>query len=170
MKFNWGTGIAIGYTTFVVFIGVMVYKAFGEDFDLVTEDYYAQEIKFQDKIDSKARAEKLDGNLQTIVEGKNLKILFPQKDIPLKGSINCFRPSDESKDFTETFTIENGAYSIPLSKFIKGKYLIKVEWSESANGRMGTSAPDSTEPAEIKDASAQLSAPTFYQEQTIVIP
>ena len=163
MKFNWGTGIAIGYTTFVVFIGVMVYKAFGEDFDLVTEDYYAQEIKFQDKIDSKARAEKLDGNLQTIVEGKNLKILFPQKDIPLKGSINCFRPSDESKDFTETFTIENGAYTIPLSKFIKGKYLIKVEWSENID-RKGASAPDSADLVEV------LRAPTFYQEQTIVIP
>lgn len=166
MKFNWGTGIAIGYTTFVVFIGVMVYKAFGEDFDLVTEDYYAQEIKFQDKIDSKARAEKLDGNLQTIVEGKNLKILFPQKDIPLKGSINCFRPSDESKDFTETFTIENGAYTIPLSKFIKGKYLIKVEWSENID-RKSASVTDSAELVEVLGDHSDLN---FYQEQTIVIP
>ena len=122
MKFNWGPGIAIGYTTFVLFIGFMVYKAFGEDFELVTEDYYAQEIKFQDKIDSKARARKLDGNLQTIVVGKNLKILFPQKEMALKGNVNCFRPSDETKDFTETFDVQDGTFSIPLNKFIKGKY------------------------------------------------
>ncbi|MFT7084557.1 MAG: hypothetical protein ACJAV5_000263 [Vicingaceae bacterium] len=144
MKLNWGTGIAIVYTTFVVFIGVMVYKAFGEDFDLVTEDYYAQEIKFQEKIDSRTRAEKLDASLQSVVDGKNLKIILPQKNELLTGSINCFRPSDETKDFTESFKTENGFYTIPLNKFIKGKYLIKVDWS--ANGV------------------------EFYQEQTIVIP
>ena len=151
MKFNWGTGIAIGYTTFVLFIGFMVYKAFGEDFELVTEDYYAQEIKFQDKIDSKARARKLDGNLQTIVVGKNLKILFPQKEMALKGNVNCFRPSDETKDFTETFDVQDGTFSIPLNKFIKGKYLIKVEWSE-ANSNDGVKSQN------------------YYQEQTIIIP
>lgn len=154
MKLNWGTGIAIGYTTFVLFIGIMVYKAFGENFELVTEDYYAQEIKFQDKIDSKSRAKKLNGNLQTIVIGNNLKILFPQKGMALKGSINCFRPSDETKDFTEMFEVQDGTYSIPLSKFIKGKYLIKVEWSE----------------IEIKGASAPLGDLNYYQERTIVIP
>lgn len=144
MKLNWGTGIAIVYTTFVVFIGVMVYKAFGEDFDLVTEDYYAQEIKFQEKIDSRSRAEKLDVSVQTVVEGKSLKIIFPQESELLTGSINCFRPSDETKDFTETFKTEEGFHTIPLNKFIKGKYLIKIDWS--------------------------LNGVEFYQEQTIVIP
>ena len=144
MKFNWGTGIAIFYTIFVLFTGFMVYKAFGEDFDLVTEDYYAQEIKFQDKIDSRSRAEALDASLQNIVEGENLKIIFPQQAEALTGSINCFRPSDETKDFIESFKTETGSHTIPLSKFIKGKYLIKVDWS--ANGV------------------------DYYQEQTIVIP
>lgn len=160
MKLNWGTGIAIFYTIFVLFTGFMVYKAFGEDFDLVTEDYYAQEIKFQNKIDSKERAEKLEGTLQTIVEGKNLKVLFPQKDVELIGSINCFRPSDETKDFTEKFDITDGSFTIPLNKFIKGKYLIKVEWSENT----GTSTPDPSESVEM------LSDHAFYQEQVIVIP
>lgn len=156
MKLNWGTFIAIGYTTFVLFIGFMMYSAFGEDFDLVTDDYYAQEIAFQDKIDSKTRAKKLNGNLQTIINGKQLQIKFPQKNAALSGTIHCFRPSDETKDFIETFEVENGTYSIPLNKFIKGKYVIKVEWSENS----GPSAPNSTE----------LSDRGFYQEQTIVIP
>jgi hypothetical protein len=144
MKLNWGTGIAIFYIVFVLFTGFMVYKAFGEDFDLVTEDYYAQEIKFQDKIDSRTRAEKLDASLQSVVDGKNLKIIFPQQEEALSGSINCFRPSDETKDFTESFETANGFHTIPLNKFIKGKYLIKVDWSAN----------------DIE----------YYQEQTIIIP
>lgn len=144
MKLNWGTMIAIFYSSFVLFIGWMVYKAFGEDFDLVTEDYYAQEIQFQDKIDSKDRAKNLTGNLQATVKGKNLVVLFPQKEVELNGSINCFRPSDASKDFTSPFSTNDGTFAIPLNKFIKGKYLIKVDWSH-------------------EDIS-------YYEEQTIIIP
>ena len=144
MKLNWGTLIAIFYSCFVLFIGWMVYKAFGEDYDLVTEDYYAQEIQYQDKIDSKSRAKKLTGSLQATIEGKNLVVLFPQKEATLKGEINCFRPSDASKDFKTAFETTNGRFSIPLKEFIRGKYLIKVDWSnEKVN---------------------------YYEEQTIVIP
>ena len=144
MKLNWGTMIAIFYSTFVLFMAWMVYKSSGENFDLVTEDYYAQEIKYQDKIDSKSRTKNLTGKLQTTIKGKNLVVLFPQKEADLKGSINCFRPSDASKDFTTSFAIEDGRFSIPLDKFIKGKYLIKVEWSNEGLN--------------------------YYEEQSIIIP
>lgn len=144
MKLNWGTMIAIFYSSFVLFIGWMVYKAFGEKFDLVTEDYYAQEIQYQDKIDSKTRTKNLTGNLQVTISGQNLVVLFPQKEAALKGSINCFRPSDASKDFTSDFSTEDGSFSIPLQKFIRGKYLIKVDWSNKGIN--------------------------YYEEQTIIIP
>jgi hypothetical protein len=92
------------------------------------------------------------GNLQTTVEGNNLKISFPQKNAELKGKINCFRPSDQSKDFIENFKVENGAYFIPLNKFVKGKYVLKVEWSEA------------------NTSTTAIEKFNFYQEQVIVIP
>ncbi len=132
MKWNWGTKIGLLYTAFVVFILVMVYLAFGQKYDLVTEDYYAQEVKYQGTIDSRTRAENLKENLTTSIEGDFLKVIFPQQNTLLKGTINCFRPSDQSKDFTEEFETENGYYKIPLNKFISGKYTLKIKWNEGS--------------------------------------
>ena len=52
MKLNWGNWIAVAYSVFVLFIIAMVYLAFGEKWDLVAENYYEQEIQYQDKINS----------------------------------------------------------------------------------------------------------------------
>ncbi|MEQ8624948.1 MAG: FixH family protein [Vicingaceae bacterium] len=144
MKWNWGTKIGLLYTVFVLFIIGMVYMAFNQKYDLVTEDYYAEEIAYQNTIDSKSRTKQLNGNLTTAIEGKYLKLVFPEKEAALKGSVICFRPSDERKDFTEEFNITNGIYKIALSKFIAGKYTLKISWQQN-------------------DLS-------YYKEQIIIIP
>ena len=144
MKWNWGTKIGLLYTVFVLFIIGMVYMAFNQKYDLVTEDYYEKEIAFQGTIDSKVRAENLEGNLTTGVDGPNLKIIFPQQHKLIEGTINCFRPSDESKDFTEDFKTDIGFHKIPLNKFIRGKYTLKIKWHDG----------------EID----------FYKEQIVIIP
>ena len=144
MKLNWGTKIAALYTSFVVFILFMVYLSFGQKFDLVTEDYYAQEIAYQNTIDSKERAERLKKRLSISIDKNQLKLSFPQQTDDIKGKVLCFRPSDESKDFEEEILTKNGFFYIPLDKFIKGKYLLKVSWS-----------------------SNNIS---YYEEQTIVLP
>jgi hypothetical protein len=129
LKFNWGTKIAIVYTAFVVFIGGMVYMSFGEKFDLVTEDYYAQEIAYQDKIDSRERLNALEKKIQISIEDQKLNITFPHdKNSKINGKVNCFRPSDETKDFTIKMEEYQGTLGIPLNKFSSGKYTIKLDW------------------------------------------
>lgn len=145
MKFNWGTKIAIFYTAFVLFILTMVYMSFGEKFDLVTDDYYAQEIAYQDKIDSKERLKELNEDLQISLDGEHLQIKFPHADhTSAKGKIHCFRPSDEAKDFIVDVNIVSGKQLIPIERFSKGKYLIKIDWMAN-------------------EAS-------YYSEQVIIIP
>ena len=123
----------------------MVYLSFGLKYDLVTEDYYAEEIKFQDKIDSKIRVREQDLEPRISIENKMIQVNFPNANEALySGRINCFRPSDENKDFLVEFTELKDSEQIPLNKFSKGKYLVKIEWSDGK----------------------QL----FYNEQTIIIP
>ena len=55
MKFNWGTGLAIGMFCFIGFIMFMVIKMSTDDkyeYDLVVEDYYGKELRFQQEIDA----------------------------------------------------------------------------------------------------------------------
>jgi len=144
MKWNWGTKIALLYTLFVLFIVSMVYLSFNQKFDLVTEDYYAEEIAYQETIDKKAHAEELESHLQAQIEGANLKIIFPNKNEALAGKLKVFRPSDKDKDFNLKIETENSVFNIPLEKFVKGKYLLKVDWEVSDN--------------------------KYYQELTVIIP
>ena len=144
MKTNWGTKIAALYTAFVAFILFMVYLSVNQKFDLVTEDYYAEEIAYQSTIDSKTRADNLKQRLIISLDGKQLRLAFPHQNQIITGNITCFRPSDESLDFKESVSTEDGTFFIPLEKFTKGKYILKVNWL-------------------VNDVS-------YYEEQTIVLP
>ena len=59
MKISWGYKIAGAYLLFVAGIMFLVYKANNETYDLVTENYYEEELKFQNVIDKKQRASSL---------------------------------------------------------------------------------------------------------------
>ena len=64
MNLNWGHGIVATIVAFVLMMSFMVYKAVGESFDLVSPDYYAQEIAYQGKIDKLNRSAKLTEKIQ----------------------------------------------------------------------------------------------------------
>lgn len=144
MKINWGTKIAIFYSSFVLFIIGMVIMAFNQNYDLVTEDYYAQEIAYQDRIDHQTNTNDLKESVKLFIEDRQLIIELPTlTNESVNGNISCFRPSDETKDF-EVKLIDGNRQTIPLSKFIKGKYLIKLDWTTNNQ--------------------------SYYDEQVIIIP
>ena len=79
MKFNWGTGITIFFLSFVVFMLFMAYKCFQTDFDLVTEDYYAKELVYQETIKKLNNEKNLDISffIKRMIERLQIK-LFTQ--------------------------------------------------------------------------------------------
>ena len=48
---SWGKGIAIALTVFILFIATLVTIIIRQKVDLVSEDYYTQEINYQQEID-----------------------------------------------------------------------------------------------------------------------
>ena len=63
MKFTIGHAITIVFISFTVYILSFVYRSFTNEVDLVAEDYYAQEIAYQDRIDHIANAKHLAGEI-----------------------------------------------------------------------------------------------------------
>lgn len=55
MKINWGTGLAITLGIFAFGMGFTVYQATQSEHDLVTRDYYQQELAYQSTIDGKTK-------------------------------------------------------------------------------------------------------------------
>lgn len=72
---NWGWKIAIGYTAFALFILYLVYRTTGVEFELVTPDYYAQELAYQGQIDKRKTALTSGLDLEVLIQdGQVLEI------------------------------------------------------------------------------------------------
>ena len=129
MKLNWGHYIAISFIAFVVLILSMVYRSYQHKNDLVAEDYYAKEIKFQDIIDKKARTAALPIDIKWESKEGGILIKYPEMDSPISGEILMFRPSDKNKDILfEIAPNESGEQFIRDESFINGKYIIQIDW------------------------------------------
>ncbi|MBL0055938.1 MAG: FixH family protein [Chitinophagaceae bacterium] len=127
---NWGYKILVVYLVFISGILFMVFKSSGEKTDLVTSDYYAQELKYQDRIDEKDRTESLSAELKYEIKDDRLSILFPPdfKGKKIEGSITLYCPADKKKDIRQDFSIENEMAGIDLQPGNKGLYELQISW------------------------------------------
>lgn len=128
---DWGKGILLTIIAFVVMIMTMVVISVRMDgIELVTENYYEEEIKFQNQIDQTNSANELDREVISFDNAsKVLELDLPQGTI---GSLQIFRPSDASLDQTIRVEVDQeGITSIPLHTFKKGYWRLKLKWAEN---------------------------------------
>ena len=130
MKLSWGYKIAFVYIGFVAFIGILVYKASNQKFDLVTKDYYEEELKYQQVIDQAANTTKL--STPVVVERKEgeVKISFPVEMKNKKKLVDfyLYRAADAKKDFRKSFHLDANETIQPLPAGMSGMYELKLLW------------------------------------------
>lgn len=134
MKINWGTGIALALGAFMLFILSFVYKAFTNDkYDhhLVSEEYYKDEVNFQQEIDAVANAKKLNESIQLKNTEKGILITFPSDvaNKKIEGTIDFQRASNVKLDFSLPISLAENKLLIPNSKLAKGLYNVRIDWS-----------------------------------------
>jgi nitrogen fixation protein FixH len=108
----------------------MVFKSSTQKMDLVTTDYYAKELKYQDKIDEVNRTNALSEEVKYTIGNNAITIILP-KDFEGKqvnGKIDLYCPSDETKDISQAFNGTNKQLSIPFVKTTKGLYELQITW------------------------------------------
>ena len=134
MKVNWGTAIVIAFVGFIGFIMYFVVNMATNDkydHDLVVEDYYQQELKFQSNIDKEENSK----NLKTDITWKKTKdgilVEFPNElDIKqIEGSVFLYRPSNKTLDFEIPISLSNHNLLIPDNKLLDGRWNINIDWT-----------------------------------------
>ena len=105
-KFNWGWKIALLYSGFVCFMLFLGYKASKEKVELVSANYYDEELKYQNHINKIALTDSLHAKPEWQVNGDKIAMLFPENSSNenIKGNIHFYCPSDEKRDFDIPFT------------------------------------------------------------------
>ncbi len=129
---NWGWRIAIFYGSFVVLMVGMVIAAFQQDFDLVADDYYEQEIAYQGRIDQLTNAQEDNLKIRITSTAETVNLTFPGPSEEVK--VHFFRPSDDTMDFLVEEASVDSSVRVSKEKFTKGKYLVKTEWK--SNGKV----------------------------------
>ena len=69
---NWGYKILTVYIIFIAGILLLVFKSSTQNQDLVTKDYYEQELKYQQVIDATERANALSSEVKFQGESPSL--------------------------------------------------------------------------------------------------
>ncbi|QTN38449.1 FixH family protein [Cryomorphaceae bacterium] len=130
MKWNWGWNIVAALVLFMTMIVVMVVKSVNTKVDLVAQDYYADEIAYQDRIDKEANAKALSGHFTWQRTEKGIALVFPEdfNAGDFVGKIQLYRPSDKKLDRTfEVEGIQDQQYTISKENLIPGKWEVQVE-------------------------------------------
>jgi len=133
MKFNWGTGIVIAFIGFISFIMYFVINMNTNDkyeHDLVTDDYYKQELEFQNEINKETNAKNLVENISLKKTKEGITIIFPEalKVVNITGKVFLYRPSDKQFDFEIPISLSNHNLLIPDKRLLDGRWNIKVDW------------------------------------------
>ena len=130
---NWGKSIALFYGVFVVSILAVVAFSFTQDVNLVTEDYYQQELVYEDQINRLKNTETLAEKPTITLKGLYVELVFP-KELNPKGSILFFRPSDSHKDKRVAISLgAEGSQQIDFSTEQAGLWKAKLTWKLGEN-------------------------------------
>lgn len=98
-------------------------------FDLVTEQYYEEELIYQNEINAYKRTKLLKNIPIYIITKKGINIQFPKEFIPSKVNIVLQHPYKKKLDI-QLFLILNSKNNILISsKYLKPSlYLLKIKW------------------------------------------
>ena len=147
MKIHWGVGLAVVFAVFAAGILLMVRISMNREVDLVSEDYYQQELRHQDQIDIRKRSDNLPEHPSIDVSPTTVTLKLPRAFPPdsTSGTLTFYRPSDLHKDFVVALRLDStNAQSVQTSSLQKGLWRLKIRWL--------------------------LHNQAYYHEETIVIP
>ncbi|MBA4241517.1 MAG: hypothetical protein C0448_12385 [Sphingobacteriaceae bacterium] len=131
---NFGGKIVVLYLSFVGLILTLVFMSYGQKVELVSTDYYAQEINFQQKINATNNEKSLAGaSITHLINGNSiiLKIDSALLSNDFKGTVTFFRPSDSSKDVQLKMNFVNNEQIIDSKDLIHGAYKLQLSWTSN---------------------------------------
>jgi hypothetical protein len=132
---SWGNKIVLAFVSFVLFLGVLVYRSVNNKVHLVAPDYYEKELAYQVEIDKLNNEKELEESATIQVDAKahRLYINFPDEHKVQSGKVTMYRPSDASMDVSYNLTIDQkNQYILFTGDLAKGLWKVQLEWINSS--------------------------------------
>ena len=132
-KFSPVHGIIIALGSFMVFIVTLitVFPMGKQNAELITNDYYEDELVYQEVIDAKNLASKLDKKPTLETSKAGLKIHFPEEIVIDNKTVDflLFRTEDSNLDINKEVILDaTNSFTIPAKVLVDGNYTLKLKW------------------------------------------
>ena len=125
--------IIIGaFVAFGVFVGSFIWKASQSEVNLVSKDYYQQELKYQDRIETLKRSSKYDKDVKLDLNNGVVGVSVPEELVGANGVLHFYRPSNKKLDQLVQFTPNKTNTSFQMSHLEAGHWVLKISLSDKA--------------------------------------
>ncbi len=134
MKISWGTSIVLaiaGFMTFILYFVITMSTDKAYSHDLVTEEYYKQELAFQHQQEKQKNAQNLVEDIHTEKIEEGLLIVFPA-DLDyskIEGKMFLYRPSNKQLDYEMPISLSSHQLLVPDKNLLGGRWNIEITWS-----------------------------------------
>lgn len=129
-KIGWGTRVALLYGGFVAIIVILIVGSMRQDFDLVSKDYYAEEIAYQNTIDASSNQAALSAPATVAIGADHVTISLPQefKDKVVNADLHFYSPISASLDRKFNEHTDNGDVVLMRGNLKNERYKLKMNW------------------------------------------
>jgi hypothetical protein len=128
---NFGKWIIISFVLFASFLATLVTICVREDINLVSKDYYREELMHQQKMNFIQNAKSLSSLPDFTIDGNVFIVSFSEFDKVEKGELKLLRPSDAKLDrkFRITPNVNEMTQKYRLQVWQEGLYRASMQWS-----------------------------------------
>ncbi|MFM2135389.1 MAG: hypothetical protein RL021_789 [Bacteroidota bacterium] len=131
MRINWGFGIALTALGFVAFMLSLVYRCSREEVDLVSEKYYENELRYQERIDRMRNSADSGRKVSVTQQNSAVRLVFPESVNGAKvgGDIAFYRPDNSRLDFNLPLSLDaTSSQVIPVAGKQRGRWQLQITW------------------------------------------
>ncbi|WP_107037690.1 FixH family protein [Brumimicrobium mesophilum] len=123
---NWGKAIAIALIAFMSYIIYMVVILVSQDTDLVSPEYYKDEVTFEKEITAQQNAVDNRSNLNIDITPEGLYLVLETPDVINALNVQLYRSNAKNDDIVVQSQGKN--LFIENSKLKKGRYYLTTDW------------------------------------------
>ncbi len=134
-KLHWGHGLAIALGCFILFILflIFIFPIGKQNADMISNNYYEEELEYQKIIDAKDNAAKLEQLPAYKATSEGMLITFPENIKTDENKVNfiLFRTDDSNLDVKKEIVLQHNLFLIPKKVISKGSYTLKLKWTQN---------------------------------------
>jgi hypothetical protein len=131
MTLNWGHKLILVFLVFVGMMSYLVYRCIKTNYDLVSKEYYKEELSYQQVIDGASRANQLGNKTGISQNGNEIILQLPNemKHTAVKGNAWFYYAPNAKRDRQIALNPNaEGVQSINSRQFFPGRYTVKITW------------------------------------------